>query len=64
MLIVKVYMIFICLIESTWDADFEHRKRKSKSFYFHRVLGVRKREISLPVGSKTAREKDLRLDEP
>ncbi len=48
--------IFICLLESTWDAD--KNNEKSKPFFLHRVLVVQKCQISLLVGSKIAQNEN------
>jgi hypothetical protein len=44
-------------MESTWDPDLKVEKK----MVIHHVLTVQKREISLPVGSETARVGDLGL---
>ena len=57
---VKVYMtdfFFICSIKSPQCTDMYSKEKFSIAIFFSRVLMYQKRQISLPVGYKTARPK-------
>ena len=47
-------IFFISLLHSTWGSDMKSEKIFPVAIFLHRVLAVWKREIWLPVGSKTA----------
>ena len=46
------------LIKSMWDSDLNILKIPKSFLYFHHVLAVQKREISLPVGLKPREERN------